>query len=421
MDSAQQWGRVDPDGTVYVLLPDGERAVGSYPGASPEEALAYFARKYDDLAAQVKLLEQRLAADQLSAPVARASINRLELTVREANAVGDLPALLGRLAALIPVVDQHRERAEKAREAQRAEALAARTALVAEAEELAGVDPERLPWKTTGDRLRELFETWRRMQREHRLDKSTEDELWRRFSAARTAFDRKRRQHFGALDERRAQTKQAKEAIIAEAEQLVDQLQANTDFAAGATRFRDLMNRWKAAGRASRKDDDALWARFRAAQDTFFAARNSVIAEEEETYKRNLTVKEALLTEAEALLPVKDVTEARSALRRIQDSWDAAGKVPRADLSRIEGRLRAVEQRIRDAEQNRWARSNPQARARAQDAVDQLERALSDLRADRDRAAAKGDDRGVQQAEAAIEARTQWLEQARRTLDEFSG
>lgn len=416
MDSPEQWGRVDPDGTVWVRLPDGERQVGSYPGASPEEALAYYARKYDDLAGQVSLLEQRVAAGQVSPPAARASITRLELAVREANAVGDLAALTDRLVALGPVVERRREEVEQARQSERAKALVERTALVEEAENLAGADPERLPWKSTGDRLRDLFDTWRRMQREHRLDRASEDELWRRFSAARTTFDRKRRQHFGALDERRAQAKAVKEAIIAEAEQL----RGSTDFGAGAARFRELMTRWKAAGRASRKDDDALWAAFREIQDEFFAARNSVVTQAEAAYRENLATKEALLAEAEALLPVRDPASAKAALRRVQERWDAVGKVPRADVSRVEGRLRAVEQAVREAEERRRARHNPQARARAQDAVDQLESVLADLRAARDEAQASGDARRVTEAEAAIEARTEWLEQARRTLAEFS-
>ena len=48
--NAASFGRVGEDGTVYVKTPDGEKAVGSYPGKSEDEALAYFARKYDELA-----------------------------------------------------------------------------------------------------------------------------------------------------------------------------------------------------------------------------------------------------------------------------------------------------------------------------------------------------------------------------------
>lgn len=415
--SAEQWGRVDADGTVYVRTADGERAVGQFPGAGEQEALAYFARKYDDLAAQISLLEQRIAAGHVSGPEAETSIRRLGDLVGDAHAVGDLAALTDRLGALEPLAQQRKAEADRKRQEARAKAVAERTALVDEAERLAAPEAERIPWKTSGDRLRELFDEWRRMQRESRLDKHTEDELWKRFSHARTAFDRKRRQHFGALDEQRSTAKTQKEKIVAEAEALA----TSTDWGATAAAYRDLMTRWKATGRAARKDDDALWARFRAAQDAFFAARTAANDELDAEFRENLALKEALLVEAEALLPVRDPQAARAALRAIQDRWDAAGKVPRADLGRIEARLRAVETAVRDTEQERWTRSNPQARARAEDAVTQLERTIAGLRERLDKARAAGNEKAAREADQAIEAREEWLRQARQALAEFGG
>jgi hypothetical protein len=415
--SAEQWGRVDADGTVYVRTADGERPVGSYPGASPAEALAYFARKFDDLAAQISLLEQRIAAGHLSGNDADAGVSRLRDAIAQSNAVGDLAALVARLDALAPLAEQRKAEADAARAQARARAAAERATLVEEAERLAEVEPERMPWKTTGDRLRVLFDEWRRMQKEARLDKHTEDDLWKRFSHARTTFDRKRRQHFGALDEQRGQVKAVKEKLVAEAEAL----STSTDWGPTAASYRALMDRWKAAGRASRKDDDDLWARFRAAQDAFFAARAAAASVVDAQFTENLAVKQALLAEAEALLPVTDVKAARAALRDIQERWEAAGKVPRVDLGRIEGRMRTVEQTVRDTEQERWARSNPQARARAEDAVTQLETTIAGLRERLATAQAAGDARRVAEAEQAIDAREEWLAQARKALEDFSG
>jgi hypothetical protein len=415
--TGQEWGRVDDDGTVWVRTSEGERAVGQYPGASQEEALAYFARKYDDLAAQVSLLEQRISAGHVSGQDAEVSIRRLSEAIRDAHAVGDLEGLLQRLTALAPVVEARRAEAEAARQEARNRAQAERAALVDEAEALSAVDAERIPWKTSGDRLRELFDEWRRLQRESRLDKRTEDELWKRFSHARTAFDRKRRAHFGALDEQHSKARAVKEEIVSEAEQL----SSSTDWGTTAATFRDLMNRWKVAGRAARKDDDALWARFRAAQDAFFAARNTAATETDNEFRENLAAKEALLVEAEALVPVSDVQAARSALRGIQERWESIGRVPRADLGRVEARLRAVEQAIRDCEQDRWTRTNPQARARAEDAVTQLETTIENLRRRLDKALAAGDTRAATDAEQAIAAREEWLAQARQALADFGG
>jgi hypothetical protein len=414
---AQQWGRVDAEGTVWVRWADGERAVGQYPGATEEEALAYFARKYDDLVAQVALLEQRIKAQQVSGAEAEAGVRRLAEALGTANAVGDLGSLATRVEALQPLAQQRKADAEKAKQEARMRAVADRAMIVEEAEAIASTPTERIPWKTSGDRLRDLFELWRKLQRDSRLDKQTEDELWKRFSHARTAFDRKRRQHFGALDEQRGQAKAFKEKIVAEAEAL----STSTDWGATAGAYRDLMAQWKASGRASRKDDDQLWARFRAAQETFFSARNEATAQIDAEYRDNLALKEALLVEAEALLPVANVQEARGALRDIQDRWEAAGRVPRADLTRIEGRLRAVEHAVRDAEQDRWRRSNPEARARAQDVVSQLENVISSLNEQLEKARSSGNQRKVTEIEQSIAARSEWLEQARKALEEFSG
>ena len=414
--TGQEWGRADEDGTVWVRTADGERKVGQYPGVSQDEALAYFVRKYEDLAAQVSLLEQRVKAGQVSPADSETTIQRLEPLIRDANAVGDLDGLLSRLNALAPAVEQLREETQRAKQEARAAVIAERTVLVEEAEALAGADPQRIPWKTSGDRLRELFDEWRRLQRETRLDKHTEDELWKRFSHARTTFDRKRRHYFGALDEERHQAKAVKEELIAQAEAL----STSTDWGTTAASYRDLMTRWKSAGRAAKKEDDALWARFRAAQDAFFSARQNANSALDAEFAGNLEIKEQLAEEAESLLPVRDLGAAKAALRDIQVRWDEAGKVPRNDMQRIEGRLRRVEQAVRDAEQDRWKRSNPEARARANDMVTQLEKTIADAEADLAKAQASGNARKIKEIEQSLVARREWLDQAQQAMNEFT-
>ncbi len=62
MTASNEWGRVDADGTVYVRTAEGERAVGSWHAGTPEDGLAHYTRRYDDLATEVALLESRLAS-----------------------------------------------------------------------------------------------------------------------------------------------------------------------------------------------------------------------------------------------------------------------------------------------------------------------------------------------------------------------
>ena len=417
-DEAMAFGRVDDEGVVYVRTPDGERTVGSYPGATPAEALAYYARKYDEIGAQVELFAQRLTAADVPVSEVDTGLARLRAAVTEPNVVGDIAALSGRVEALAPVAAARRAEVEAVRKAARDQARERRTALVDEAEQIAATPVETMQWRSTSQRMKDIFEQWQLDQKSDvRLDRSTQDELWKRFSHARTAFDRKRRQHFAQLDETQGQAKALKLKLVEQAEAL----QSSTDWVATASAFKRLMDQWREAGRASRKDDDTLWASFHAAQDVFFAARTAVSAEQDHEFAANLEVKLALLKQAEALVPVTDLAAAKAALRVIQDSWGAAGKVPRADVDRIERSIRAVEQAVRENEDARWKSRNPEGQARAQSAVDQLEANIADLTARRDKAHAAGDAKREADAAAGIAARQEWLEQARAALRDFSG
>ncbi len=416
--AASAFGRVDEHGVVYVKVDGGEREVGSYPGASAAEALAYFGRKYDELTAAVVLLHQRV--DQTDMPTKEAidSLAKLREQIGQARVVGDLAALQSGLNDIDTAISRRREPEAATRAEAKAAATERRQALVTEAERIAAQPEQRIQWKASGARMRELLDEWKSAQRTGpRIDKDVETALWHRFSAARNGFDKARRTHFAKLDAAHGEARQAKEKLVAEAERLA----TSRDWATTAGTFKRLMDDWRRAGRASREDDDALWARFKTAQDTFFTAKDAVVQAQEETYRANLAVKEALLAEADAILPVTDLEKAKAALRVIQDKWDKAGRVPRADLDRTERALRRVEQAVRNAEDKRWSSSNPEAAARASSLVQQLEKAVAGLEADLAAAQAGGNVKKVAEAEAALAARRQWLEQAQSGLAEFGG
>lgn len=404
------WGRVDEQGTVYVRTADGERVVGSWQAGSPEEALAYFERKYEGLAVEIGLLERRVRETDLSPKDAMTAIDHLRTAVNEAHAVGDLDALSRRLDALVAAVEQRREerRAEKARAAD--EARHAKEKLVTEAEELAQSEQ----WRVAGDRLRALVDTWKGLPR---LDRKTDDELWHRFSHARSVFSKRRKAHFASLDAQREEARRRKEKLVQEAETL----SGSTDWGPTAARYRELMAEWKAAGRAQREAEDDLWNRFRGAQDVFFQARAAVFAERDAEQRENLTRKEELVIEAEKLLPISDAKAARVALRAINERWEEIGHVPRDARPRIEARLHAVERAIHDAEESEWRRTNPEARARAAGLTGQLQAAVDKLQRQAESARASGNTAKAEKIEAELAGRRALLEQALKGLQEFGG
>lgn len=139
-----QFGRVAEDGTVYVRTPSGERAVGSYPGKSAEEALAYFVRKFEALASEVALLAARIKSGAMVPSDASEAVAKLKDQVANLNGVGDLATLAAAVDQLPSLIEDHRaayqERKElesAVREAKKAAALVQKEKLVAEAESLA--------------------------------------------------------------------------------------------------------------------------------------------------------------------------------------------------------------------------------------------------------------------------------------------
>jgi uncharacterized protein DUF349 len=404
------WGRVDADGTVYVRTADGERVIGSWAAGSPEEALAFFRRKFASLETEVALIEQRIAATEIAPAQAQSTVQRLLRTVADANCLGDLDGLRIRLEALTTAVDQRREEVKAAREHARVEARETKERIVEEAEHIAA---EATHWKASGERMAELLEEWKAAPH---ADRAVEAVLWKRLSAARNAFTKRRKAYFASLEAERETVRIRKEKLVEEAEALAD----STDWGPTTSAYRDLMRQWKDAGRAGREAEAELWKRFRDAQDKFFAARTEIYAAKETELRSHAAVKEQLLAEAQSLLPVTDVRAARSSLRSIQERWEQAGPVPRELREQLESGLRKVEDAVRRAEDAQWRRSNPEALARAEGTVAQLRSAITSLEAQLVRARDRGDTAGMHKAEEALEARRSWLTEAERTLAEFS-
>ncbi|HEY9303835.1 MAG TPA: DUF349 domain-containing protein [Mycobacterium sp.] len=394
-----QFGRIDADGTVWLITAAGERVIGSWQAGDAEAAFAHFGRRFDDLSTEVALMEERLASGTGDARKIRATATGLAETLPDAHVLGDVDALAARLAGIIERAETVAAADRSRREEHRAAQTARKEALATEAEELANTSTQ---WKAAGDRLRAILDEWKTVTG---LDRKTDDALWKRYSAARETFNRRRGSHFAELDRERAGAREVKERLCVQAEELVD----STDWGATSAEFRKLLADWKAAGRAARDVDDALWHRFKAAQDTFFKARNAATAERDAELQANATAKEALLAEAEKL-DTSNHEAARSALRSIAEKWEAIGKVPRERSAELERRLRAVEKKVRDAGESDW--SDPQAQARAE----QFQARAEQFERQAEKAEAAGRSKEADEAKANAEQWRQWANAATDAL-----
>ena len=394
-----QFGRVDDDGTVWLIGAAGERVIGSWQAGDREAAFAHFGRRFDDLCTEITLMEERLASGTGDARKIKANASALAETLPTACVLGDLDALAGRLTSLVEHAETNVAADRSRRDEHRAAQTARKEALAAEAEDLAANSTQ---WKSAGDRLRTILDEWKTITG---LDRKVDDALWKRYSAARDTFNRRRGSHFAELDRERSAVRQSKELLCERAEELSD----STDWSATSAEFRKLLTEWKAAGRASRDVDDALWRRFKAAQDSFFTARNAATAEKDAELVANATAKEALLAEAENV-DTSNQDTARAALRSIAEKWDAIGKVPRERSADLERRLRAVEKKVRDAGEANW--SDPQAQARAEQFATRAEQYEQQAR----KAAAAGRTKEAEEAQANAEQWRQWAQAAAEAL-----
>jgi hypothetical protein len=395
----RRFGRVAEDGTVYLVTLSGERVIGSWQAGEPDAAYAHFGRRFDDLATEITLMETRLASGTGDARKTKAAAAALAESLSTASVLGDVDTLAARLARIAEHADEA-ARAERARrDEHRAAQTARKEALAAESEDLAA---NATQWKAAGDRMRAILDEWRTIGG---LDRKTDDALWKRYSAARDGFNRRRGAHFSELDRERAGAREAKEGLCARAEAL----SGSTDWAATAATFRDLLTEWKAVGRTAKDVDDALWQRFKAAQDSFFAARNALNAERDAEFQANAVEKEKLLAEAEKI-DLSKANAARAALRAITDKWDAIGKAPRERSPELDRRLRTVESKIRDAADA--GRIDPEAQARAE----QFRSRAEQFERQAEKAAAAGRDKEADEARAGAAQWREWAQAAAQAV-----
>jgi hypothetical protein len=403
--AGEPWGRVEDDGTVSVREADGWRVVGQFPDGSKEEALAYFERKYADLASEVTLLEVRHRRGGASAADLRATARTISAKLEGAAAVGDLAGLMARIAALSETLNEaSASEAAAAREAVD-EAVRARTELVEKAEALAARDPRSVQWKQATVELNTLFDQWQAQQQNGpRLPKSTAQQLWKRFRDARATVDKHRRAFYAELDEAHKGVRDRKTQLVEKAEALAPRGED------GIPAYRELLDQWKSAGRAGKKVDDALWARFKAAGDALYGARIERETADAEASREKIDAKRALLEEAKAVADEREVSKARSILTGIQRRWDEIGRIFPRDAERsLDDELRKIEQALRTREDADWKRNDPETKARANDMTRQLQDAIEKLEDELEAAKKTGNAKAIRDATDALEARRSWL------------
>jgi hypothetical protein len=399
-----EYGRVDSENNVFVNDQGTERKVGQYPGVTEAEALAYFERKFQELEANVRILEQRLKNNADAASIAAAA-EKLSKELSEPTAVGNIQELRNRVAAVTPDIEKMKAEKTEAIKKAIAQTLKLRSEIAEKATALADKDPKKTQWKTASKEMTELFEKWQASQKSGpKVPRKEADVIWKVFSQARTKFEANKRSFFAELTALNKSSREKKTELVSKAEALVGK------GADAASDYRKLLDQWKLSGRSQGKQDDALWERFKAAGDAIYALRKETIAKEQIEFAANYEAKLLILAEAEKIDATKDLTEAKKQLLAIQQKYEKIGKVPKDKIRETDDRMRAVEKKVKDVEQEHWRKSDPAAIERTNGVLDQLEKSISALEEDLAQATAAKDSKKMADIAAALEARKAWLD-----------
>lgn len=434
--AGQKWGYVDEDGNVRVR--DGifrGRIVGKVRGGNVEGALGYFVLQFEKLEERFGTLEAEVRQAKNKNTLLGKVRHMLDY-VPTANALGDFDRLVSRLRDLESELagTQSRNHERKEDLCRQAESLSASTEWKAVAERLRQLQVE---WKDVGsagrdcdDRLGARFRTaqdrfyerrsahfekqaadrhsnrsrkealcsraeslagstdWkgasealRALQAEWKMigpaGRDHDDALWSRFRTAQDRYFSRRQAHFEQQDQQRQRSRVRKEALCSRAEALA----GSSDWKDAGDALKALQSEWKAAGPAGRDFDDALWERFRRAQDRFFQRRSALFESREREQRENLARKEHLCSRAESLAHASDYKSATGEVKELQAAWKAIGHVPRESADRLWARFRSACDRVFEQAQHERERRQSEWSGKMRDALDRKREQYDRIRA----------------------------------------
>ncbi len=215
-------------------------------------------------------------------------------------------------------------------------------------------------------RMRDLTAEWKTVAAAPR-DRA--EALWNRFRAAadviRARFEPIRAQQSAEQADHLAR----KIALCEKAEALA----TSTDWIHTADALKALQAEWKTIGPAPRREEQAVWERFRTACNSFFTRRQDDLKQRKDQWSENLTKKEALIARAEALVAMQDADAAFAELKTLQADWRTIGPVKKSKSEQVWQRFRAAADAVFDRYRNRDAQALADRVGRRESIVGELE------------------------------------------------
>ena len=321
LEEAKKYGEIR-DGKVYLkpFMDYPERQVGEVKDKD-DEALEYFARRFETFAEKVDVLLKKLEEAENKGSFLMKVLHMKE-QIGSYEAIGDFTALHRLLSnaenEIKAIISRNREKN-----------LEVKIAIITEAEELQNSHD----WQAATDRFKELRQNWIKTGP---IEKGLSDEVEERFRTATDKFFERKKEFFNDKQQMQKQAIDRYRALIKESE---EQKKAE-DWQAATRRMKELQEEWKTVGgNLPRKLSTDLWNSFRKVHNEFFEGlkdkMNSQKAESREKFlEDNLGKKTALVEEAETLMN-KPLPEAIAHAKQLQAEWKKVGPVKQPESDQI--------------------------------------------------------------------------------------
>ena len=214
--------------------------------------------------------------------------------------------------------------------------LEAKTAFCEQAEALAQDEDVVEAFKE----LQKLHEQWKDLGP---VAKEFRDEIWERFRAATSVINKRYQAHFEGMKAQQADNLEAKQALCEEVEAIVNkEITSSTEWNALSKQIEEIQAKWRTIGFATRKENQKVYDRFRAACDKFFERKRASFSEFKDSMNANLEKEMAIIAEAEQLKDSTDWKATGDRFIELQKQWKEIGAVPRKKSEQIWKRFRAA-------------------------------------------------------------------------------
>ncbi len=214
--------------------------------------------------------------------------------------------------------------------------LEAKTGFCEQAEALAAEEDVVEAFKE----LQKLHEQWKDLGP---VAKEFRDEIWERFRAATSVINKRYQAHFEGMKTQQMENLAAKQALCEQVEAIAEkEISSSSQWNALSKEIEEIQAKWRTIGFATRKENQKIYDRFRAACDKFFERKRASFADFKDTMNENLAKKMAIIEEAESLKDSTDWKATSDRLIELQRQWKEIGAVPRKKSEQIWKRFRAA-------------------------------------------------------------------------------